>query len=99
MLVERVEPGMHLQQRAAGGHETAKGGGTLGAMRQVPVAKIAKQQLENFELELGDAPVVDERRRAQLLQSAGELRARRLGHAPRRSLETPAPPARRCTAD
>ena len=72
MLIQRVEAGVHLQQGTAGAYETAKGGGTFGAMRQVLLAKIAKQQLENLELELGDATVIDERRGAQLLQSAGE---------------------------
>ena len=51
MLVERVETGLQLQQGTARSHEAAERAGTRGFVDQMPLAKIAKQQLQNFELE------------------------------------------------
>ena len=80
MLVERVEPGVQSAESSPpAATKPRKRRGTLGAVRQMPLAKFAKQQLENFEFELRDAPVVDQ-------SSLREARA----VAPR----TPAPPIR-----
>ena len=78
MPIERIEARMAPQQGAAGGDECAKLGGSIGVVRQLPLAKIAVQQFEYFELEIRDAPIIDQVCGAQL----GDSRLHgRLGHA------------------
>jgi hypothetical protein len=72
VLVQRVEARMQLERRPAGGHEARERRRALGAERQMPAAKFAEQELEDFELDAGHAPIIDQRDIAQPLQSRRE---------------------------
>src|ERR1700691_6694076 len=63
---------MQLQQRSARGHEARERGGARGAERQMAVAEFAEQELEDLQLDAGDAPVIDMRGLSKLLQSRCE---------------------------
>src|ERR1700677_4673273 len=55
LSVERAEARVQLQQLSALRHEPAKRGGTLRAAGEMTLLKLAEQQAQDLELDVGDA--------------------------------------------
>ena len=59
ILIQGVETRMRLEQRTTGGDESAKFLRSCASRIQMAVTEIPEQQFENFELDVGDASIID----------------------------------------